>query len=239
MWLAVDCGNTRVKWALVRGARIADTGAAREVSALRAAARKCAGGGALVSNVGGARAAAQIQNALKPCGAAEFVPPPPRKFGGLLNHYKPPQSLGVDRWLALLAAARGGQNIIVADAGTALTIDALKQNGEFIGGVIVPGGRAMKAALRRDANLKLGAREVLTTAAKSPAATNTESAAAAGAQMAMAGAIMKFRQCALPGAAIVVTGGDAPALLPWLPKFARHRPHLVTEGIARWRELRK
>ena len=58
--------------------------------------------------------------------------------------YEYPDRLGSDR-IAAAAGARfiyGAQSIIVVDAGTALTIDALRADGLFLGGSIGPRPRA-------------------------------------------------------------------------------------------------
>ena len=59
--------------------------------------------------------------------------------GILKNAYKSPERLGVDRWLAMLGAVGIGRDVIIVDAGSALTIDLLKKNGRHLGGAILPG----------------------------------------------------------------------------------------------------
>ena len=64
---------------------------------------------------------------------------------GLRNSYANPERMGVDRWLAMIAAfaevtrEHKVQGIIVVDAGSALTIDIVSASGEHLGGYIVPG----------------------------------------------------------------------------------------------------
>jgi type III pantothenate kinase len=64
-----------------------------------------------------------------------------RKAHGVVNNYQQPTQLGSDRFVALVAARKAfpKQNCIVIDCGTAVTIDALSFEGEFCGGVIIPG----------------------------------------------------------------------------------------------------
>ena len=73
---------------------------------------------------------------------------------GVTNRYANPSQLGADRWAAIVAARRrataGGQSpmpVVVVNAGTAVTIDALDADGVFRGGVILPGMRLMLQAL--------------------------------------------------------------------------------------------
>ena len=60
---------------------------------------------------------------------------------GVTSSYQAPRTLGVDRWLTLLAAnfIYSNENIIIVDAGTATTIDLLDKSGKHLGGWILPG----------------------------------------------------------------------------------------------------
>lgn len=69
-------------------------------------------------------------------------------FDGLTVCYQNPARLGVDRWLAMLAARRrqaGGQCII--DCGSAITVDLVSAAGQHLGGYIVPGLQMMRGVL--------------------------------------------------------------------------------------------
>jgi type III pantothenate kinase len=63
--------------------------------------------------------------------------------------YSEPEALGVDRWLALLGAARlyPHSGCLVVDCGTAITLDALTADGEHWGGWIAPGLDLMRQSL--------------------------------------------------------------------------------------------
>jgi len=152
---------------------------------------------------------------------------------GVTNAYKDPTSLGADRWAALVAArARLPGAVCVVDCGTALTIDALDQNGVYRGGVILPG-----LALMRDALLRTqGVREVLGDAG-SALAQSTADGVAAGTLFGLAGAIDRIldEQAVLLGATpqTLITGGDAQSLLALLGHAVQYTPDLVLEGVAR------
>jgi type III pantothenate kinase len=61
-------------------------------------------------------------------------------LGELTNAYRDPQQLGVDRWLALVAAARlTDADALVIDAGSAITLDLLSRRDGHLGGAILPG----------------------------------------------------------------------------------------------------
>jgi type III pantothenate kinase len=62
------------------------------------------------------------------------------KLGQVTNAYHEYYRLGVDRWLTLLAAsAREEDDVIVIDAGSAITIDLLSRQYSHQGGAILPG----------------------------------------------------------------------------------------------------
>ncbi|MDX9719969.1 MAG: type III pantothenate kinase, partial [Myxococcota bacterium] len=61
------------------------------------------------------------------------------------------QELGVDRWVNAVAALEyfpdGEAFALIADLGSATTIDAISASGELLGGVILPGPEAFATAL--------------------------------------------------------------------------------------------
>lgn len=152
--------------------------------------------------------------------------------GRLRIAYATPEKLGVDRFLALLAASMDAQPMLIVGVGTALTVDLLAADGRHLGGKIAPSPSLMRESLQ-------------TRAAQLPAvggqgtdfADNTLDALAAGCQGAALALIEASRQHAaarlgaLP--ALCLHGGGADALLPHLPG-AQHQPHLVLAGLAHW-----
>lgn len=71
------------------------------------------------------------------------------KFKSLVNSYEDPSHMGVDRWLAMVAAVElyPNQILLLIDAGTALTTEVIDANGQHLGGFIVPGQTMAKTAL--------------------------------------------------------------------------------------------
>jgi type III pantothenate kinase len=155
---------------------------------------------------------------------------------GLSNKYEAPETLGADRWASLVAAFKRYLNqpaCLVVNAGTALTIDAIYQNG-FIGGLIVPGFSMMQNALLQN------------TAAVNPQngqvktfPLSTADASASGVLSAIVGAIMmqadKLESYCQDVPTVVMTGGDAAMLMPILTQVFGAKPvlaeHLVLEGL--------
>ncbi len=60
---------------------------------------------------------------------------------GVRSYYHKPNQLGVDRWLALVGAAKlfPKQSVLIVDLGTATTLDGLNKQGQHLGGWILPG----------------------------------------------------------------------------------------------------
>ena len=92
-----------------------------------------------------------------------------RCCAGVTNGYQDIRQMGVDRWLAMVAAYNTLQTAcLVINAGSAFTLDLVLLNGQHLGGYIVPSLRLMKDALfrhtdrvkpetiRYDSNLNLG-----------------------------------------------------------------------------------
>ena len=240
MFLAVDSGNTRVKWALCgEDGSVAESGVfpAGRISGLERIALRA--NTCRAAHVGGEGRREKLRAALSACSDFEFARSE-KRAGGVFNHYNPPDSLGVDRWLSLLAvfALREGggggkeKGWVIASAGTATTIDGLTADGNFIGGLILPGLSSFPLALARSTALP---REALFGGEKNPKTDarpprSTADAVGRGALCATAGAALEYRRRFLRGAEFILTGGDAERLSAWLPE-ARVIPDLVARGL--------
>ena len=100
-----------------------------------------------------------------------------KSFKGMTTLYST-NGLGVDRWLASLAAwSKYKKNLIVVDAGTAITVDFVTYRGTHLGGLIVPGPNILARALAGGtANLPVALR----SKKKFVVATDTEGAIVSG-----------------------------------------------------------
>lgn len=153
---------------------------------------------------------------------------------GVTNAYTDPETLGVDRWAAMLAAHREYPgNVCVVDCGTAVTLDLVTAVGGHRGGLILPGLEILQQQLLQNtAQLRMSGMRPVTT----PLADTTTAGVSAGAVYLLAAAIdrcvadMRAEQGA--GIDIVVTGGDAGRILPLLQGNAYHAENLVLSGIA-------
>lgn len=239
-WLLVDAGNTRVKWALADAD--APLGQWRTQGAMlhglldTLCAAWQAGGivptRVLVANVAGGGVRAAIEGALRVCapGAViEWFASVPRR-AGIVNGYRDPAQLGCDRFAAAIGARalEPGRDVIVANCGTATTVDAIAADGTFIGGMILPGLALMPRSLARNtAQLP----QIDAGAALPPTfADNTHDAILSGCLAAQAGAIE--RAVAVHGAAAcIISGGAAPLIAPALTVPARHVDNIVMIGL--------
>jgi type III pantothenate kinase len=149
--LLLDVGNSRCKWARVQAGVWTHQGAVGNTEWLalqQALAALPAPGRILVSNVAGEAMAQRLRAVCADWGRVlEFVTAS-AECCGVRNGYRQPDRLGSDRWAALVAAwqqLRGA--CLVVNCGTATTVDALSAQGEFLGGLILPGVSLMQHSL--------------------------------------------------------------------------------------------
>lgn len=154
---------------------------------------------------------------------------------GVRIAYADPSKLGVDRFLALLAAHERGDATLVVGVGTALTIDLIDASGQHHGGRIAPSPSLMREALHARA-------AVLPIAGglRIPFAADTADALASGCEGAALALIADSLAAAHERLGIapmlLLHGGGAPALQGALPRSVS-APSLVLEGLACWARL--
>lgn len=159
-----------------------------------------------------------------------------------------PTAVGIDRLLNVLAArtlVKPGEPAIVVDAGSAVTVDLLHEQGGFAGGAIFPGLRLMALALQRH-TAQLPLVDATGPLPPGPPGTNTDAAMRLGVVYAAAGGIdALIRETAArctTAPRLFLTGGDMTPQLAGLLQ-SRHqfrselRPALTLEGILRAAEL--
>ena len=243
MRLLLDMGNTRLKWALqvqplgwlARGAvdwQEADVPALLESAWAGLPRPDRVIAASVVDPAREAQVASVIERVFA-C-APDWLRTPAIACG-VRNAYAEPQRLGVDRFLAMVAAfADGHAPCVLAGAGTALTLDALAADGQHLGGLIAPGPPLMQQSLltatarvrpeRPGAILEL--------------ADNTADAVTSGCWLAAAALIDRFvAQMALrfgTSPTLILGGGDAEQLAPLLSLPSRLSHDGVLRGLAVW-----
>lgn len=240
MKLLVDLGNSRIKWAQSapghwHSGAVTHRGA--DLTALLDQAWKNIGAPrtVVVSSVAAGAAREVLVRWLKhhALPAAHFIQAPPQQLG-VTNRYHEPAQLGPDRWAALVAArALTTAPVSVIDGGTAVTVDALSADGEFLGGVIFPGLGLLRESLAQGA-AGLGDAP---GDASSCQARRTADAIAAGTLFGLAGAVERLldehRAQLGAGMQVLLTGGDAMPLSKMLRGPVRVVPELVLQGLDR------
>ena len=154
------------------------------------------------------------------------------EFGKLRIAYAQPSNLGVDRFLAMVAACeRDDGPWLLVSAGSALTIDLLGEDGLHLGGSIAPMPARMRAALAA------GFKQLdLAEGEASDFAADTADAIASGCRGAALGLVERSlrkareRLGAIP--TLLVGGGGATLLVDVEHAPVMHLPALVLDGMA-------
>jgi type III pantothenate kinase len=231
-WLLLDVGNSAIKWRLASASGLlSEGGRTDDVATLstmlegrdwqRVAIASVAADhrDATLAEVASAGRPVEVHYATSD---AELL--------GLRNRYPAPQSLGVDRWLAMLAAWHHlGGPLCVVDAGTAITLDLIARDGMHQGGFILPGAELMHRSL----GMSTG--KIRVNSLKAPTVAPGEDTAACvsgGIWLAVKG-LLGAALSAYPEHRFVLTGGGAAGLLTLTPGI-EHQPDLVMEGLRLW-----
>ena len=243
-FLAIDVGNTRIKWALFDAARPGATLRAHGVEFLDHIDRLAEGAwshlpapthmlGCLVAGDAVRRRVAE-QMELWDVPARWVVPS--QEEAGVVNGYDHPTRLGADRWVAMIGArhrilARGpARPLIVVMVGTAVTVEAIDAAGTFLGGLILPGHGIMLRALESGtAGLHVPTGEVR----EFP--TNTSDALTSGGTYAIAGAVERMVQhvrkhCGAEPACFM-TGGAGWKMAPVMNGHFELVESLIMDGL--------
>ncbi len=234
MMIAIDAGNTRIKWGVHDGSTWIAQGAlpTSEAASLAEVSSSWPSASIVACNVAGETVEAAICTAL----ATRFAPPlwlrSSAGICGVSNSYDLPERLGADRWAALIGA-RGQLSTacLVVCAGTATTVDWLDASGTFRGGLILPGVDLMRASLARNtAQLPLADGDFRCEP------RNTTDAIVSGCLHAQIGAIERMfaKLAAEPGAVCLLTGGAAQRLVPLLNIPFQLTENLILDGLARF-----
>lgn len=232
MILAVDCGNTRLKWGLHEAGTWRRTGAAA-VEELGGLERRWKGLPAVdkvvIANVAGVSARAMLGGIFSRLRYRAVWVEAKRRECGVTNGYSMPAQLGADRWAALIGAwsfERGP--CLVVMAGTATTADILKSDGKFAGGAILPGLDMMKGSLAKNTAGLASARGRFSLLPR-----RTADAIETGCLLAQAGAVERMFATLERGAKCLLAGGAAARIAPHLRIRARKVENLVLEGLVR------
>lgn len=233
--LAIDAGNTRIKWGVHDGAAWLQHAAlpTSEAAHLRGAiAHARDTERVVIANVAGERVAELLASVLPPGPEPCWVVARAEQCG-VRSGYAEPAQLGADRWAALIGARHlFSEPCVVVNAGTTMTVDALSAESIFLGGFIVPGYELMRDALAAN-TAQLALRE----GAFSFFPDNTGDAIASGALNALAGAVDRMCRYVVDTGEdepiVVLSGGNAALLRSRLNGRTQLVDNLVLEGLVR------
>ena len=236
MILAIDAGNSRVKWGWHDGAEwnglatvslIEFAAANHDINPF--AATHANPERIIISNVAGEGVHQLLINWTSVFEAESLWLHGEAERCGVHNSYERPEQLGPDRWAALIAAhaLHHGRPCLVVNAGTATTIDMLSAKGVFEGGLIMPGIDLMRFVLHEHTG-----RLPLQEGNYVRAPTNTIDAIETGCRHAQAGAVERMFRLLDSGARCIVSGGGGPALIEKIPDLpCSYVDSLVLEGL--------
>jgi type III pantothenate kinase len=231
MILEIDVGNTFLKWRLRAGTRVVGSGrhASAAVDELPLMQFQSVDA-VLVGSVAGESVNETLRQTLERYGLpSPWFAATAGTACGVTNSYAKPETMGVDRWLAMLAAWRRlGVGCCVVDSGSAITIDLLDDQGVHQGGFILPGMRLLqKALLGNTARVFLNSEEAIEQLRP---ANNTSDAVAQGAGFILEGVAMRLDTLLGSGLPLLITGGDGPAFRRLMGRGLLV-PELVMDGL--------
>ena len=243
--LLVDVGNTRIKWAHLRGVRLGKSQAAvHSAWSTTTYARRLFGQGApptqlWVTSVAGPRVNRALAAAARRAGVATTFVVVPRSGGGVKVGYLEPWRLGSDRFVAAVGAHELFPRVpvCVVGVGTAMTVDLLAGDGRHRGGAIIPAPALMvDTLLTRTHGIHRRARGGRAGEGAKLFARSTRAGLVQGARYAAAALIDRAVEeaWALLGRKpfVVLTGGQAGAIRTLLRSSCVVVPDLVLRGLA-------
>lgn len=243
-FLAIDVGNTRLKWAqyaspqpgaglLAHGAVFLETIDDLAETDWKSLPPPASMLGSIVAGEGVKR---RVEEQLEIWDITPRWVVSSAHAAGVSNGYDHPNRLGTDRWVALIGArhrvlaAGAPRPALVVMVGTAVTVDALDETGRFLGGLIIPGFGLMLRAL-----------EMGTAGLKAPTGdvrdfpTNTSDALMSGGAHSIAGAIermyRRLRDRTQQEPVLLMSGGAAVKLAPITDLAFETVDTLIFEGL--------
>lgn len=246
-FLAIDVGNTRLKWAMYDAPRPGAALLAHGAEFLEHIERLAEGCWAdlpaptymLGCVVAGDAIKRRVQEQLEHIPHWDASPQwvvAATQEAGLINGYDHPLRLGADRWVAMIGArqrllARAQQcPLLLVMIGTAVTVEAIDAQGRFLGGLILPGHGIMLRALESGtAGLHVPTGEVCLFP------TNTSDALTSGGTYAIAGAVERMYQHLLQHTgqepACMMTGGAGWKMAPCMTRPFELVDNLIFDGL--------
>ncbi|MBJ7468355.1 MAG: type III pantothenate kinase [Rhodoferax sp.] len=243
-FLALDIGNTRLKWAQYRTAHPGAALLAQGAEFLENIDKLADGAWSrlpppkhiLGSVVAGDAVKRRVEMQMELWDVMPQWVVASDNEAGVRNGYDHPTRLGADRWVAIIGAyhrmlAQGAPRpMVVVMVGTAVTVEAVSADGRFLGGMIIPGHGIMLRALESGtAGLHVPTGEVR------PFPTNTSDALTSGGTYAIAGAVecmvQHVRSHCGGEPLCVMTGGAGWKMAPSMTRPFELVDNLIFDGL--------
>ena len=243
--LLLDIGNTRIKWGIFDNHNIHMNGAVNVREAQQddflSLCQSFPSGieKAVASSVLDSKISLKLEKKFKSFFGfnIEFIEAG-KNFHDVLNGYDEPLSLGVDRWVAMIAArTEFKKDVMLIDMGTAITIDLIDKYGIHQGGKILPGFKLMSEALNKNTsniqqiiNLHDIEKKDVQFWGK-----DTRNVIISGIISAISGAIqvsLDKLNNDVEEPVVIITGGDSEIFKDYLDRAYKFRPNLVLSGLA-------
>ena len=242
--LAIDVGNTRLKWALYDSPSVGARLLAHGVQFLENIEKLSEGEWSELAQprwvlgcvVAGDAVRRRVEQQLEIWDVHPQWVVSSLSEAGLTNGYDHPSRLGADRWVAMIGArqrvvARGvPKPCVVVMVGTEVTVEAIDALGRFLGGIILPGHGIMLRALESGtAGLHVPTGEVRNFP------TNTSDALTSGGTFAIAGAVQRMvdnlRQHTGQEPECIMTGGAGWKMAPSMSSRLELVEGLIFDGL--------
>lgn len=152
---------------------------------------------------------------------------------GMTNLYANPREVGIDRLVnSVSAIKRYGKPLIIVDIGTAITFDAIDENGAYLGGAIFPGIKVAMEALFMKAS-KLPRVDIAATdkAIGRTTVQSMQSGAVRGYVGALTGIIEDMKKELKGDVKVIATGGMGRMMANYCPLINKVDPNLTLDGL--------
>ncbi|MEM6484095.1 MAG: type III pantothenate kinase [Pseudomonadota bacterium] len=231
MLLLIDAGNTLCKWFSVSADGCVERGSDSYLDLVQRWSGACGLSGIVCSSVLPPEQDQELNRLADKLRVPIWFAQSQSSLGGLQNSYAEPSRLGVDRWLAMLAAwHRCGRALCVVDAGTTMTIDIVDRRGCHRGGYIIPGIQMMRDSLFANTGRVRDSQEL---AENLSPGVSTKEAVSRGLQLAHVGALMHVLSREAPGGdlSLFASGGTVAETIALCGVDACYAADLVLEGL--------
>ena len=239
MLLAVDIGNTSIHNGIFRGKALKRTfriptharGLAQQYAGRLRPCLKEIQGVIVVSVVPGVLR--QVEKILKKMLGRRVLVVGRDVDSGVKNLYKKPRQVGQDRLVNARAAYETcSSGAVVVDFGTAITIDIVTKNKEYLGGVIAPGVEISLNALAEKAYLlpKVGIRRPAGVLGRETR-QSIVSGAVYGFSSLCDGLVQRLKKRHCSRAKVIATGGLSPIIGPYCETVDKIDPELTLKGL--------